>query len=331
MQDQPVNYDAFRHGPKASQVWLWVGGCGALLFVMSFVIESQRTDIGFTHTEGPANPVTSAMFLGGAFMFGICFAIYGWLRSKAKKETFLAFLFQNNWQLEPVGAVDDVPATLLGVGHDQSISLAFSGNYRGLPLNGVEYRYVTGTGKSQETHVFMSFSFTLDKVFPLIVLDDKKNNFLFQSNLPKRVKGGKNLQLEGDFNERFALTVMPESEQTVLQLLTPDFMQELLQTSHRADIELAASRLYIIVPGQADDEMNIRSVFGMADVMLKNIAEVSDTWQASSSPSTINAIATSALTPRLGAQLRKRQLFGWSTLLIVLIYVVSWLVGAASR
>jgi hypothetical protein len=289
-----VNLSAFLAKQKVAEQGLIVGLLGSG-FLAAAIALGLATDL-----KGLSAAVADVYFyvsliscVGGLGAYSVVRFWYGRL-------AYGRFLVDNGWQSTVETDLTNLATSLINTQQPPSIGYGFSGSYKGLEMHAVKYVYITGDQRSATAHTFVNLAFYLEHSFPLVILDDKNNDFLFASNLPERISGGKSLQLEGTFNQRFRLTVMPDTERDVLQLLTPDFMHELYESTAAADIEIEANRLFVIARATDFDQKSLRNLFGMADVVLKNLDELSDTWQASSSTQTVEAMTATALTPRLG-------------------------------
>lgn len=321
-----INYSALQQAVQGPQRWRHIGVTGLLIIPLSILVGgSLNAAAGDTFTS----VMTSAGLYIGGITAAIGYGVYFWKKSAAEQAAFEKFLADNGWGGPGFESFDDVATSLLGVGRDEHLKHAFSGRYHGLTFRGLVYEYTTGSGKSQQTHSIANLHFILSQQFPLLLLDDKKNNTWMFSDLPNRIDGGKQLQVEGDFNSRYKLTVLPGTEQEVLQLLTPDFMAELMNNPEAGDIELEADKLFIICPSGNLNYQTIFKMFTTADIVLKHLNEVADTWQASSSPESMETMAATALTPR--SQVFKARHVGIATLAGVALYLIFLLLQLASR
>ncbi|GEM_PF-1774586 len=319
---QTVNYRALDNPPHVSRLGLVVSLCGLvpLLIILVLGLSGNQTVFGASSIGG-----VFVIFVYGGFGALIAgFVLYASKQRQAHLIAFAQFLIDNNWAPSDETSFDNVATSLLGVGHNQEIHQAFVGIYRGLPLHGVVYRYITGSGKSQETHYFTDLCLELAQNFPLIVLDNKRNNVWRFSDLPERVPGGKTLQLEGDFNDSYRTTVLPGTEQEVLTLLTPDFMAELLQVPKQADIEIEGNKLFVITPVNSFKGPATHALFATADIVLKHLNELADSWQASDSPDAVSQMAATALTPRNNILLRPKHIniLGYAGIFLYALFFV---------
>lgn len=304
MSDQStdvINYAALKPRDELKP-WSYIILAGVVLFFLALIVMSIL-EAGDYQAPHPV-PSWEGMLPAG---FGIFMAllsagliIYAWKEEKNQQKAFKRFLNDNGWKAlsKSARSKENVATSLLGVGYNQRMGDAFAGTYMGTPFVMAVYEYTVGYGKSSETHNFLNLHFKLPKKFPLIVLDDKRNNtFNVFSDLPSRIPNSRTLQFEGNFNERYRVTVLPGAERDVLHVLTPDFMAELLDEKAVMNGELVADNLFVMRGGETYDKKSLHNMFAFAGVMLKNLAELSPTWQSSSSAETIESIASTAIKP----------------------------------
>ncbi len=113
------------------------------------------------------------------------------------------------------------------------------------------YQYVTGSGKSRQTHTVCFALATLSRNLPHMVLDNKINNFWAFTNLPTVFSKDQTLGLEGDFNKTFTLYAPKEYERDALYIFTPDVMQAFVQSGYNIDAEIIDNQLYVYYDGQS--------------------------------------------------------------------------------
>jgi len=296
--EQTINYRAFAGTGGVGSAWKWVivaGGVSTFVAMLSLFI------LGSTGNTNLVFGVFMLFFTAG--LAGIIGGGLGYIysRQRAIGLALVQFVFDNGWMLGNGVAADDVATSLLGIGDSQHCTDGFGGTYKGVSFSGVVYHYMTGSGKNRSEQMFTNLCFNLSKAFPLILLDDKRNNYLFISDLPSRIAGTKELAVEGDFGNRFRVRVLPGTEQTVLELLTPDFMVELMANPFAADIEIEGTKMFVISSDDAFTADNLQNLFGTTDIVLKHLSEVSLSWQAASSQQEVSQITTTALAPRLKA------------------------------
>jgi hypothetical protein len=323
-----VNYKAFSRERHTPWLFLMPGIIGAVAFFALLIMAMTQT----ARAHQPLNSDTELPH-GGLIVLAltvvfISIGLSAWRRSKYLDTAYRQFLADNRWSGITEPSTDDVATSMMGIGHSQKISDSFSGTYHGMPFRAVIYKYTTGSGRSSTDHFFADLHFELKQTFPLIVLDNKASeHFKFVDDLP-RISDTHELQLEGNFNSQYKVSVMPGTEQEVLQVLTPDFMAELMNGSLKVDAELEANKLYIVKHGPTHwQAADLQALFAMADVMTKNLGELAGTWQASSSTSTVAAMTDTALVARQKAILQPQHWVGIGTVIVIIVYLFSWLFG----
>ncbi|WEG08933.1 hypothetical protein PU630_17090 [Microbacterium horticulturae] len=144
-----------------------------------------------------------------------------------------------------VGLADpQLPGMIFQRGHDRRSSNLVRGQRPRFVEFG-NYRYKTGSGKSESTHTWGYVAIKLDAPLPNIVLDAKSNNGLFGSNLPASFARGQRLSLEGDFDDHFALYCPEGYEQDALYLFTPDIMARFVDHAAALDVEIVDDWLFL--------------------------------------------------------------------------------------
>ena len=120
-----------------------------------------------------------------------------------------------------------------------------------------DYQYTTGSGKNSHTYHFGVAKMKLNKKFPHILLDNKRDGSLGSFEFNRSQK----LELEGDFNKYFNVFGPKEYEIEVLQVLNPAVMQTLLAMPEPVDIEIIGHDLYIYNKGNHRKKETMQSLF----------------------------------------------------------------------
>ena len=181
------------------------------------------------------------------------------------------------------------------------------------------FRWITGSGKSQQTHTWGFLALSLDRNMPNIVLDSKANNSIFGSNLPTSLDRRQILHLEGDFDRYFTLYCPAQYEQDALYIFTPDLMALLIDEAAPFDVELV------------DDWMFVYSShpFTMTDpAVLQRLVTIADTVGAKALTQTqryadarVGDFAANVVAPQ-GARLKRR--VSVAAIVVVAVFVVIW-------
>lgn len=116
------------------------------------------------------------------------------------------------------------------------------------PVEIGNFRYIDDDEARSRMHRWGYATITLDVPLPHIVLDARRNDRHFRSNLPERPTNDQRLSLEGDVDRRFTLYCPKGYEADALYLFTPDVLAHLIDQSDDFDIEIVDDRLYLYSP-----------------------------------------------------------------------------------
>lgn len=136
------------------------------------------------------------------------------------------------------------------------------------------FKYVTGHGRSRQTHNRGFVRIELDRNLPHIVLDAKSNNFLGRiSNLQVGFSGSQRLSLEGDFDNHFSLYAAPQYKTDALYVFTPDVMALMIDKAHAYDIEIIDNNLYLYSGKRINltDSKQLRELFDVAELLRRRV------------------------------------------------------------
>lgn len=208
------------------------------------------------------------------FMLAVALAIFFAVRARYRpggtwQQWFRLdrFARANGMTFRPMDVPPSYPGEIFQIGRDQTIRehLIVPGRY----LDIGNYRYITGSGKSQTTHNWGFVALRLDRAMPNIVLDAKSNNSLFGSNLPVTFDKKQVLHLEGDFDQHFTLYCPAEYEQDALYIFTPDLMTLLVDEASPFDVELIDQWMFVYAsrPFAMTDPAVLQRLFTIADTV----------------------------------------------------------------
>lgn len=177
------------------------------------------------------------------------------------------FAGANGMSFRPMDLPPDYPGEIFHVGRNQVVIEHLVAGGRFLDIG--NFRYVTGSGKSQTTHNWGFLALRLDRAMPNIVLDAKANNPLFSSNLPITLDRTQILHLEGDFDQHFELYCPAEYEQDALYIFTPDLMALLIDEASPFDVELVDQWMFVYSsrPFELIDPAVLQRLFTIADTV----------------------------------------------------------------
>ncbi|MHA7985082.1 hypothetical protein ACX9R5_04675 [Rathayibacter sp. CAU 1779] len=112
------------------------------------------------------------------------------------------------------------------------------------------YEYRIGDKNNYTVNRWGYVAIRLDRPLPNVVLDGKRNNSLFGTNLPERFRSHQRLSLEGDFDRYFTLYCPAGYEADALYLFTPDIMARFIDNAAPLDVEIVDD--WLLLYGQGD-------------------------------------------------------------------------------
>jgi len=162
------------------------------------------------------------------------------------------FATANGMLFSPADDDPSYPGSIFASGRSR-IALDHFRSATGRFLDYGNYRYVTGSGKSQTTHNWGFLAFNLDRALPHMVLDSRANNGLFGgTNLPTVFAKNQVLHLEGDFDQYFTLYCPKEYERDALYVFTPDLMALLIDNAAPFDVEIIDTWMFVYSSSRLD-------------------------------------------------------------------------------
>ena len=212
------------------------------------------------------------------FLVLICiFSYYGYARNRVQHEFMKQFAAANNFSYTLNGNTKGLDGELFKIGHNQAVADVICGNYINCPITLFSYRYITGSGKNSRTYHATVFELNFGTKMPNILLK-KKANFLnepifaesFLGNTVKR----KELQLEGNFNDYFTLEVEEEYEIEALQILTPDFMEELIEKAKSFNMEIVNDHIFIYNNKIISTKQELYDFYELAEYFVQKLGPV---------------------------------------------------------
>jgi hypothetical protein len=116
------------------------------------------------------------------------------------------------------------------------------------PANGFGLRFTTNTTTVSQTSLDKRsiIRVTLPKVFPQMVLDSNKNDRGHTSSIPTTIEPDQLLTLEGSFQNYFDFYAPTGVQVNTLTVLSPNFMQILMDGASTFDVELYGNELILV-------------------------------------------------------------------------------------
>ena len=300
----PIQFSAFTERRKLLQLWLYVGVASVALFVcllvLSYFVYNAPSVARDPHTYRDAEATIGLGELLSLLITAVAVLRYHALRSKYRQRVFKRFIADNDWTPAGEFRPDSVASVLLGVGGPYETNYAFTGRRGRRTFTGLMFEFDDAVHKYSRTRRFVCLHVRLPKAFPMIVLDNRTNDYLrgVDSDLPERIPGGVVVDLEGDFSDYYRVTTTKGYERELVQVLSPDLMAVLADVANnKVDIEINARDMFLVYEADFYSEQNITALFTVADALLAKFDRSSKTWQASSKAME-RAVEQSALAAR---------------------------------
>jgi len=297
-----VNLTSLSDHRRVLSLWRCIIVAGLLIFadllVLSYFVLNAPSIAHNATLYKRAEASLGFSELGGLVLSALALFRYVNVKNKYRERVFHQFVADNGWTPKKKFDLGKVPSILLGAGEDYEQGYGFDGAYNGHAFNCLIFEYVATDSKTRR---FMCMSFKLPKPYPMIIMDNRRNDHKLRrygSDLPDRIPNGVELTLEGYFNKYYRISTTKGDEQETLEVLTPEFMAALEDhVGDKVDVEISDKRLFLIYEADYYSEQNVTSLFSTADIVLNKLSKLSKTWLASSK-SQEAAVAKSAETAR---------------------------------
>ena len=169
------------------------------------------------------------------------------------------------------GDMTSVRGSLFSVGRSQVIKDVISGVDKNRPVRVFLYSYTVGGGKNSHTYNYTIFETAFGSNMPHILLH---NPWLFLEGSTSTFSGTEHISLEGNFNTYFSLSVEKGFEMEAYEIFTPDFMEELIETSKTLGFEFSQNKLYIYMPKFVNTKAELDSMFALSDKLCSQLEPV---------------------------------------------------------
>jgi hypothetical protein len=187
---------------------------------------------------------------------------YNQVHRRIQHEFMQQFAATNNYTYAPKGTQNGLDGTLFQIGHSKSVADVVSGQYGGRPISLLTYTYITGYGKSAQTHKNTVFELQFDIVMPDILLEN--NSHGFGSSLFSGLAGKNFVKLEGDFNTYFSLSVPRGYEIEALEIFTPDVMEKLIEKAKLLSLEIVNGHCFVYANGVVSTKQDLYALYELA-------------------------------------------------------------------
>lgn len=308
--------------PRNKKIVLWVAAGIDMLFVILGIIA-----LPWTLASINAGSVDSfqANFVWVIVGVAALLAPVVYLYSQQEAVRIKRFIHANNLTYYHGPLVGDNKGLIFQYGHSKSFEYVFG--LKNSPIREFgTYSYVTGSGKSSQTHYYSYVLVKLPRTLPNMVLDSRENNIFGQTGLPKTLSKDQVLELEGDFNNYFTLYAPKQYERDALYIFTPDVMQAMVDAPNRYDGEIVDDEFYLYTKRLSiHDTDAIEELLSIASRITGQLDKQATNYRDERvASSTRNSIATP------GARL-KSPIVSQAIIVVIAVLATYWIVSLLYR
>ncbi|MFA6027327.1 MAG: hypothetical protein WC752_00135 [Patescibacteria group bacterium] len=206
------------------------------------------------------------------FILFLVSLFYTEFKNRHQQEFMKQFAAQNNFTYNSNGYFDDPNVSLFKLGSDKYITNLISGNYKNCPFSLYNYQYTIRSGKHSMTYYYTIFSLHFHTTTPAFLLESKKQQIghaLFDTHTTDNY-----LQLEGNFNDYFSLSMPKGYERDVLQILTPDVMAKLIDEAKYFSMEIINDHLYLYAKKTISTKQDLYAFYELAQYFIEKLAPI---------------------------------------------------------
>ncbi len=204
-------------------------------------------------------------FIAPVFIF---LGLYVYVHSKVHHEFMQQFAAANGYGYQKISSLDGLSGAVFNIGHSRSVQDFITGEYQGNKFALFNYSYVTGGGKTSETHNNTIFQVPCPNPLPPILL---VAGIRFFSNLRPNFPDSEILKLEGDYNKYFTLYTRKEFEIEALEIFTPDFMGKTKDDYKEFSIEFSGQQMYIYYSAFIETKDELQKMFNLIKYLIVKI------------------------------------------------------------
>lgn len=212
-----------------------------------FLVICTTFAIGFAGTHG-----STSLMVGGLGVIAalLCLGLLSYSNYELSRQIQMHRLAKaNNLVLDRIKDSSGYGGMIFSVGRERKTANVISSQPgANLEFEMGQHIYVTGSGKSRQVFRWWYIRVDLKRNLPHMVLDSKNNNMsLFGasiSNLPASLKKSQQIQLEGDFNDKFILYGPNGYDVDVRYVFTPDLMALMIDDVANFDAEIIDDKIY---------------------------------------------------------------------------------------
>lgn len=196
-----------------------------------------------------------------------CLFLYTYNRRHDRK--LESFAKDNDWQRSKKNCDLAIASTLEEIFDNITVNFDIRGTYNQLPIHLSQIECTTENWDIFFKLICLKIDLSVTK--PFIILMSRTDKLEIASIFAAKPDNGRVLQLEGNFKDTYKLFVKEKAERDVLEVLTPDVMEELINIQNPSSISLNGNELCLFLPADGFTESKVTRLFSTADTVIREL------------------------------------------------------------
>lgn len=209
--------------------------------------------------------------------FGLVAAYGAWVYKKIRQEFYRQFAQNNNFSYLKKGWETGLHGTLFSLGHSQVQEDIIKGEVNSKKITLVNFTFVTGSGKSQQTHRHTALEIEFDQILPPALLKPDWD----LSPISPWFPNAKKINLEGDFESSFNLYTRDNFEVETLQIFNQEFLALAKDKWRKFSLEFKEKELYVYSGHIITTRLELYALLEMASYIAQKFGQKLPTLQSS--------------------------------------------------
>jgi hypothetical protein len=247
-------------------VYLWLKLCG-LAIIFCVAVGTYMTKYSLWDSDSSQANGSSEFFLAGILIAVIFACIYLYSYNRRHDRKLEAFANDNSWQRTKKNHDSAIAKTLEEIFDNITVNFDIEGMYNNHPIR---LSQVECTPENLNLYVkIICLKIDLSGTKPFIILLSQTDKLDIANILAAKPNDGRVLQLEGNFKDTYKLFIKENTERDVLEVLTPDVMEELIDIQNPSSIALDGSEVCLFLPADDFATDKIKRIFTTVDIVIK--------------------------------------------------------------
>jgi hypothetical protein len=160
---------------------------------------------------------------------------------------------------------------IFSYGNDRKVSDVVTGQFNGFPFSLFTYSFGFDNNEGHELFIFCVMKIQCNIALPEVILESRNHPYMPPLTPLHHNATNETVQLEGDFNQYFRLFAKKGNEVNVLEALTPDVMEDLIDYAKRFGMEMAGRDIFIYDGVPIRKKEDIYALYGFAKLLVEKV------------------------------------------------------------